>query len=140
MPVDAHQQQEPADGRKAAAKAFRARIRIHAGRYRRRGAGPSAGRFIVADDALGVRTAYVRWIPEQSASKAEVGRITVREILHVELPILHWRRRDVVRFGECTSELAAVSVTLSRRRKIVDQLRARGYAVTYEPFRGTRDG
>ena len=87
------------------------------------------GRLAVGDHELTVSSSPARWwIPERSVSKDAVGEIPVSSRIVVHLPVLRWRRVEVVRFGP-GSEFADVWLMVPRRRRIVDELRGRGYSV-----------
>lgn len=113
-----------------AGRSFCVRISVESGPGSRRGAGWLIGRLIVGNDALIVRSSVIPWIPARSAGIDEVGEISVDWILHVDLPVVHWRRREVVRFEDSASALFGVSLELHGRKQIVEELRARGYSVT----------
>jgi len=87
------------------------------------------GRFTVGDQQLAVHASPAWWIPERSVSKDAVGEISVSRMIVVHLPDLRWRRVEVVRFGP-GSAFADVQIRVPRRRRIVDELRGRGYSVT----------
>jgi hypothetical protein len=89
------------------------------------------GWLVVSDQGLTVRPWPLirRWIPERSASKDAVGDICVGQIVHLYLPVIHWRRREAVRFESRECPLSGVLLELHRRARIADELRARGYAV-----------
>jgi hypothetical protein len=112
----------------AGGRSFRACIQIESGSGRGRG---GIGWFTVGDQGLSIRPwSLIRWwIPERSASKDAVGVISVDQILHVYLPIIRWRRRETVRFENPGCPLSGVMIELRRRARIVDELRAQGYAV-----------
>jgi hypothetical protein len=86
------------------------------------------GRLTVDDQELTVRSAATVWIPPRSVSKDAVGEISVVRRIEIKLPVLHWRRVEVVSF-EQNSPLADVTIKLSPRQRIVDMLRAQGYRV-----------
>jgi hypothetical protein len=102
------------------------RVDLTAGR---RGARWPHGRLIVGDQQLAVRSSPAWWIPERSVSKDAVGVISVSSKIVVDLPVLHWRHVEVVRFGP-GSAFADVRIRVPRRRRIVDELRGRGYSLT----------
>jgi hypothetical protein len=87
-------------------------------------------RLIVGRRELTVRSALERWIPTQSASREAVGEILVDGTIKVTLPVLRWRRLDILRFEDPGSPFAGVTLTLARRKRIVEELRSRGYSVT----------
>ena len=96
----------------------------------RRGVRWPYGRFVVGDHELTVRASLTGWwIRERSVSKDAVGEISVSSRIVVHLPVLRWRRVEVVRFGP-GSAFADVRLTVPRRRRIADELRGRGYSVT----------
>jgi hypothetical protein len=98
----------------------------------RRGVRRPFGKFVIGDQELGVRSSLIRWwIPERSVSKDTVGEITVSRTLMVDLPVLHWRWMGVVRFGP-GSAFADVWLKVPARRRVVDELRGRGYPVVYD--------
>jgi hypothetical protein len=104
------------------------RVDLTAGR---RGVRWPLGRFVVADEELAVRSpAATRWwIPERSVSKDVVGEILVSRRIVVHLPVLRWRRIDVVEFRP-GSALADVRLGVPWRRRVAAELRGRGYSVT----------
>lgn len=96
----------------------------------RRGVRWPYGRFVVGDHELTVRASLTGWwIRERSVSKDAVGEISVSSRIVVHLPVLRWRRVEVVRFGP-GSAFADVRLRVPRRRRIADELRGRGYSVT----------
>jgi hypothetical protein len=95
----------------------------------RRGARWPHGRFIVGDQQLAVRSSPTWWIPERSVSKDAVGEISVSSKIVAHLPVLHWRRVEVVRFAP-GSVFADVWLRVPRHRRVADELRGRGYSVT----------
>lgn len=110
-------------------KTFRADIDIDHGPGDRRGVTWWVGRFIISGEMITVRS-LVGWIPERSAPRDTVGEVTVDKRVEVLLSVLHWRRHVTVRFTDTASPLYGVKLRLSRRTTAVDELRARGYAVT----------
>jgi hypothetical protein len=94
----------------------------------RRGVGRPFGRLVVDEHELAVRSALTRWIPVRSVSKDAVGDIWVVRRIEIHLPIVRWRKVEVVRFDP-TGPFADVSIKLSPSKGIVDVLRARGYSV-----------
>jgi hypothetical protein len=95
----------------------------------RRGVRWPFGRLVVGDHGLTVSSSPAGWwIPERTVSKDAVGKISVSPRIVVHLPVLRWRRVEVVRFGP-GSAFADVWLTVPRRRRIVDELRGRGYSV-----------
>jgi hypothetical protein len=87
------------------------------------------GRLVVGDHELTVRSSLAGWwIPQRSVSKDAVCEISVSSRIVVHLPVLRWRRVEVVRFGP-GSAFADVWLTVPRRRRIVDELRGRGHSV-----------
>jgi hypothetical protein len=87
------------------------------------------GWLVVDDQQLEIRSLVSRWIPDQAVRHDDVGEITVSRKIQVHLPIVRWRRLDVVTFGP-HSDLADISLELSPRKLVVTELRARGYAVS----------
>jgi hypothetical protein len=87
------------------------------------------GRIVVDEHELVVRSLLPWWIPDRSASRQAAGDISVSSIVYVHLPVLHWRRIDVVGFG-ADGPLGDVSLQFPRRKQIAEVLRARGYSVT----------
>jgi hypothetical protein len=55
--------------------------------------------------------------------------MTVATRLHIEFPAMHWQRLEIVRFTNPASPFYGVLVMLGRRDRILEGLRARGYAV-----------
>lgn len=112
----------------AGGRSFRALIQVKSGPGR---GWSGIGWLVVGDQGLTVRAWPLirRWIPERSASKDAVGVICVDQILHVYLPIIHWRRQETVRFENPDCPLTGVLLELRRRARITDELSARGYAV-----------
>lgn len=113
----------------AGGRSFRAWIQVESGAGRGRS---GSGWFVVGDQGLGVRPSpLIRWwIPERSAGKDAVGDISVDQLLRVSLPVISWRRRETVRFENPQCPLSGVLIELSRRARVAEELRARGYAVT----------
>ena len=89
------------------------------------------GRLAVNDRELVVRSVVTRWIPARSVSKEAVGEISVVWRIEIHLPILRWRRVEIVSFDP-SSPLADVSVKLSPRTHVIEVLRAQGYSVIEE--------
>jgi hypothetical protein len=112
------------------AKSLRTELRVDLTVGRRAVTWPF-GRLVVDDRELTVRSAATRWIPALSVGKDAVGEISATWRIEIHLPILHWRRVDVLSF-EPSSPFADVSIKLSPRKRIVDVLRARGYVVIEE--------
>jgi hypothetical protein len=96
----------------------------------RRGVRWPFGRFVISDEELTVRSSPTRWIRVRSASREAVGEISVYERTEIRFPILRGRRRDDVRFEDPDSPFFGVALMLPRRQQIIEDLRARGYAVT----------
>jgi hypothetical protein len=94
----------------------------------RRGVARWYGRLVVDDRELAVRSAVTRWIPARPVSKDAVGEISVGRRIEIHLPILRWRRMEIVSFDP-SSAFADVSIKLSPRKHIVEVLRAWGYSV-----------
>jgi len=44
--------------------------------------------------------------------------------------VLRWQRLDILNFEDPGSPFAGLTLTLARRKRIVEELRARGYSVT----------
>jgi hypothetical protein len=95
----------------------------------RRTAGWQIGRLVIDEDELTVRSAAIRFIPARSVSRDAAGHILVRREVKIYLPVVRWRRLDVVTFG-ATSPFADVRVRVSPRKRVADVLRAHGYTVT----------
>lgn len=87
------------------------------------------GRLVVDEHQLVVRSLAPRFIAARSAAKREVGDISVRSQVELHLPVLHWRRIDIVRF-RADGPLADVSLKFPRRRRVAEVFRAHGYSVT----------
>jgi len=117
-------------GEARSSRSFCVDISIDWGPRSRRGARWWIGRFIVGDERLTVHSALIPWIPARSAGRDEVGEISVGWYLHIYLPIFHWRRLQVVYFEDPASAFFGVSLQLPRRKRIIEELRARGYSVT----------
>jgi hypothetical protein len=94
----------------------------------RRGVNWQLGRFVIDERELVIRSLVPQWIPARSASRASIGEISVVRRIVVSLPVFHWRRTDVVRFDPASS-FADVQLRLPQRKRIAEELRARGYAV-----------
>jgi hypothetical protein len=95
----------------------------------RRSTGWPLAKLIVGGQELTVWSALNRWIPTQSASKDAVGDILLDRRLHVTLPVLRWRRLDILTFDP-DSPFGGLTITLARRARIAEELRCRGYTVT----------
>jgi hypothetical protein len=96
----------------------------------RRGARWPFGRFVIGDEELTVRSSPIRWIRARSASREAAGEISVYERVEIRLPILRGRRLDDLRFEDPGSPFFGVTLMLPTRMQIIEDLRARGYAVT----------
>jgi hypothetical protein len=97
----------------------------------RRSVAPPLGRLAVDDRELVVRSVVNRWIPPRSVSRDAVGEISVVWRIEIQLPILRWRRVEIVSFDP-SSPFADVSIKLSPRKHIIEVLRAQGYSVIEE--------
>jgi hypothetical protein len=86
------------------------------------------GRLIIDDHELVIRSPAAWWIPPRSAPRTSIGEISVVRRIEVTLPILSWRRMDVVRFDPA-SPFADVQLRVPPRRRITAELRGRGYTV-----------
>lgn len=113
-----------------AGRSFRAGIYIDHGPGRRRFAGPAFGRLVIADDKIIVRSVVLRWIPERSDGKADIGEIAVVDRIELHLPVPYWRRKVLVSFKNPGSALFGVALKLPRTTQAIDELRARGFSVT----------
>jgi hypothetical protein len=87
-------------------------------------------RLVIGTGELTVRSAAERWIPSRSAGKDTVGEITVDGRLEIWFPVLRWQRQDILRFEDPGSAFSGVTLTLPARKRVVEELRSRGYPVT----------
>jgi hypothetical protein len=88
-----------------------------------------SGRLVIDEHELVVRSLLAWWIPARSVSRQVVGEISVVSNIHLTLPVLHWRRVEIVRFGS-DGPFGDVSLTFPRRKRIAEVFRAHGYSVT----------
>jgi hypothetical protein len=94
----------------------------------RRGVARPFGRLAVSDRELVVRSVVPRWMPARSVSKDAIGEISVARRIEIRLPLLRWRRLEIVSFDP-SSPFADVSMKVSSHKHLVEVLRARGYSV-----------
>jgi hypothetical protein len=84
---------------------------------------------MIDEHELVVRSLVGWWIPARSASSENVGEISVSSEIHVILPVLRWRRVEIVRFRS-DGQFGDVSLMFPRRKRIAEVFRACGYSVT----------
>jgi hypothetical protein len=88
-----------------------------------------SGRLVIDEHGLVVRSVVPWFIRARSASSLEIGGISVISRVGIHLPVIHWRRVDVVRFS-ADGPFADVSLKFPRRKRIAEAFLARGYSVT----------